>query len=307
MTAIWTTPKEDWDTNYGINDVDFNRIETNTQYLFEQDGNNANHLRNYISGFTVNANSGSEGVYEIRVSGGIWSNSADNFVDWGSKVIVKTLSASNWTAGGAGQAKLDDATFSTNAWFWVFALYNPTTSAHDFALDDDITGANLGPATAAGYTLSRRICAVLTNTDIAVNGIMPMDYNSNERTINYAGDATARAIFENVVAGVPETLTLTLGGGTNIIPIDGATNNGGVLEIDVATSVDTVVTIWSPDIFGTAFYSGVGSGKFISSTVGYTQTFKIPCPSGDIRINSTASATLGFTPVSMTYNTDDLT
>jgi hypothetical protein len=305
--ATWTTPKTNWTTADGINDTDFNRIEENTEYLYDLDGNSANHLRNYISGFTVNANSGSEGVYEIRVRGGIWSDSAGNFVDWGNLEMVKTLSASNWTAGAAGQAKMNAATFSTNEWYWVYALYNPTTNAHDFCVDDNIMGDNLATATAAGYTLSRRLCAVLTSTHIAVNGIMPMHFDTNEKTIVYGGLASAKSITPPLLTGGAATsVTLTIAGGKNMIPYDSSNGitDGGSLEFDVLTSTPTILTIWQQNHFGTTYYSGVGGVKYHASGLD-VHTVWLEIPTGSLYVHSSANTDLDIILRRMRYNTDE--
>jgi|TARA_R100000750_G_C2329861_1_gene89729 hypothetical protein len=305
--ATWTTPKTNWTTNDGIGDTDLNRIEENTEYLYDQNDNVAGHLRNYVSGFTVNANSGSEGVYEIRVSGGIWSDSNGNYVDWGGAEMVKTLSATAWTAGASGQARIDSATYTTNGWYWVFALYNPSTNAHDFAVDDDITGANLGPAATAGYTLSRRVCAVLTTTHIAVAGIMPMHYESYLKTIEYAGIATSRSVSTALSANLSTPVTLTLPGGNDMVPwVSGNPyEDRGTLELEVVVSTSTRVTIWQSGRFGTTHYSGVGPRRYYASSSDI-HDFKIAGDGGTIRMESTNAATVTVIMKSMTYNTDDL-
>jgi hypothetical protein len=303
----WTTPKTNWTTNDGIGDTDLNRIEANTQYLYDQNDNGADHLRNYISGFTVNANSGSEGVYEIRVSGGIWSDDAGNYVDWGGVDMVKTLSATNWTAGAAGQARVDSATYTTNGWFWVFALYNPSTNAHDFAVDDDIKGANLGPATTAGYTLSRRICAVLTTTHITVAGIMPMFYDSKINTIEYAGIATARSVSKALAANTATPVTLTLPGGNDMIPWDSGygIEDEGTLVLETVVSTSTRVTIWSDTHFGSAHYSGVGPRRYYASASDI-HDFTIAGTSAQIYMESTNAATVTVILRSITTKPNDL-
>jgi len=305
--ATWTTPKTNWTTNDGIGDTDLNRMEENTEYLYDQNNNVAGHLKNYISGFTVEANSGSEGVYGIKVTGGIWSDDSGDYVDWGTASMSKTLSATAWTAGASGQARIDGATYNTNRWYWVFALYNPSTSAHDFAVDDDILGANLGPATTAGYTLSRRVCAVLTTTHIAVAGIMPMHYESTLGKITYAGLASARTITKALSANVAAQVSLTIPGGKDIIPWDSGhgIEDTGILDIDIVTTAVGTVTIWQEDHFGNIHYSGVGSPKYFSSTFDI-HTFSVSGTGATIYAISTVNATITLIPRAMTYNTDDL-
>ncbi len=305
--ATWTTPKTNWTTNDGIGDTDLNRIEENTEYLYDQNNNVAGHLRNYISGFTVSANSGSEGVYGIKVTGGIWSDDSGNYVDWGTASMSKTFSATAWTAGASGQARIDGATYNTNKWYWVFALYNPSTSAHDFAVDDDMLGANLGPATTAGYTLSRRICAVLTTTHITVAGIMPMFYDSRLNTIEYAGIATARSVSTALAANTATPVSVTLPGGRDMVPWDSGNGleDDGTLELEVVVSTPTRVTIWSDTHFGNTHYGGVGPRRFFSSSFDI-HDIKIAGTSGQIYMESTNAATVTIIMKSITTNPNDL-
>ena len=128
MASIWTPPKTDWTPDDGIEDADLNRIECNIEYLYDQ-GNLTNEgLRDFIAGFTVTANNSGVGVYDITVSGGVWITPDGTFVDWETETMTKVLDSSDWSAGDSQPAKLQGASFSTNGWFWVYALYNPTTN-----------------------------------------------------------------------------------------------------------------------------------------------------------------------------------
>lgn len=303
--AVWTTPKTDWDEDDLIIDTDLNRIEENIEYLYDEDINTGGHLRNYISGFEVNANSWTEGLYEVKVKGGIWSDSAGNFVDWGDVTYTKTLSAANWTAGDAGEALLDAASFVTNKWYWVFALYNPTTGLPDFALDDNALGTNLGPATTAGYTLSRRICAVRTSTEGAANSIIPMRYDSNSREITYAGWDAPRKISKALTAGVPLAVPLQNAAGYTLYPYDAVNTiaQGGVFEIDAESSGTARVTMWNSNYFGATYYVGIGQPHYFAGASD-RNTYRIQAPLGFVYLYSTNSVTVSIVVRSMTYDTN---
>ena len=304
----WTTPKTDWDTDEGIEDEDLNRIEENTDFLNDEiidlSDEVSTHLRNYINGFVVRANTLGLTAYQIAVSGGLWSDNNGDLTDWSGSAMTKTLSASSWTSGEAGNAKAAGATYSTNAWYWVFALYNPTTDDHDFALDDDIYGANLTPIIAAGYTRTRRICALRTSTLLSSNGIIPVYYRSNERLIRYAGAAAARNVAVAVPATTATIINLNDTGANRLIPYDLAhvVSDGGIVELQVSTAVFAGnVTLWPQDIFGTTYYAGIGQTyDFVAPDY---FTFRLPI-NQSFYVYAANAITLTFMMLTMTYDTD---
>lgn len=303
--ADWTTPKFNWGTSDVIGITDFDRIEENTQYLYDRDLSTGDHLRNYISDFEVYANSKSLGVYEVRVYGGVWSDPAGNFVDWGTQNMIKNFVAGPWAPGNGNNANLNGGGSATNKWHWVYALYNPDTNAHDFAIDNNAVGAHLGPAdppAVAGFTLSRKICPVLTTTHIAVQGFMPMVYNSKEGIIRYGGLDTARRITPALTSGASEFINLVLPGGENMVPEDTLNSivEGGTFEFEVRAGVCNL-TMWQAAHYGATYYGGIGPVKRFESSVDI-HNFSLPVPSGNLYLSADATLSVIIQMMSMTYS-----
>lgn len=309
--ANWTTPKFNWAPNDVIGITDFDRIEENTQYLYDRDLSTGDHLRNYISDFEVYANSKSLGVYEVRVYGGVWSDTDGNFVDWGNQNMIKDFVAGPWAPGDGNNANLNGGGSATNKWHWVYALYNPDTNAHDFAIDDNAVGANLGPAdppAVAGYTLSRKICPVLTTTHIAVQGFLPMVYTSKEGLITYGGLDTARTVtVPSLSAGVASGVSMVLPGGETMSPVDtvNGVTEGGTFALEVTVSNVTNFTMWQDAHFGNTFYSGVGPQKYFAN-VSDIIDFSVAIPAGFMYMHSTAINAAVVIMRTMTYSPDIL-
>lgn len=71
-----------------------------------------------------------------------------NFVGWGTSATTKRLDA-NWVAGSS-QGGLDTGAKAANTWYYIYTIYNPTTS-----IDDVLFTATLGsPTLPSGYPYS---------------------------------------------------------------------------------------------------------------------------------------------------------
>tara|TARA_R100000750_G_scaffold28942_1_gene18338 strand:+ start:642 stop:1616 length:975 start_codon:yes stop_codon:yes gene_type:complete len=318
--ATWTTPKTNWTTNDGIGDTDLNRMEENTEYLYDQQQGSESVFNNYVNGFHVQGNTASLSDYEVSLSGGFWVEDDGSFVQWSTPfatVTTKTLSASSWTAGSGGQAKAPGATFSTDGWYWVFALYNPTTNALDFAIDSSITGANLGtvitPAPGgSGFTQYRRICPIKTSTLLSTNGIVPMIYGSQgtylNNTIKYFPETPCMEASQALSATTSTQVLLRDSGGNILVPRDTVANedNGGMLEMEIITNAPTVLWVWSPVHGGITHYNGLGDRVSLDTATAVFKTGRviIPMPTEVMRVYSSAAATLTFRIRSMTCTTD---
>lgn len=158
---MWKTPKEDWDANTGI-----------TYGLLNDIGANESALRDeaYLSidGFEVNVlNWSSANAGTLTIKGGATYVHTNPFVlgtdPYPVRVTTtwtKTLAAfSNGTAGGAKAA--GSAAYAHGAWWFLYLLYNSTTGAYDYALDDNVTGVNV--MSIAGYDRYRAISCVQIN------------------------------------------------------------------------------------------------------------------------------------------------
>lgn len=295
--ATWTTPKTNWTSSDGIGDGDLNRIEENTEYLYDREGVSIVALRDYISQFKVELAAGAAGATEVRVRGGIWCDSASGFVDWGGAVVTKNFTSSNWTSGGGGEAKLTASSYSSDRWFWVFAIYNPTTNTADFAIDDNLAGSNLGEVSLAGYTLHRRICPVKTSS--IHGGIVPAVYNSYDNWVRFGG---AGAVMGTTIAiGSSSTpVSLQDSGGNPLIPKEwnGTGWEGVELELLISSSVSTTkLNVWNSSEFGGTYVVGIGDESFFNASSDIIK-FNVTCPLGSIRVKSTFPTTLNIKIVS---------
>lgn len=311
MAATWTTPKFDWVPPDGIADTDLNRIEENTQYLYERDQGSQATLRNYLNDFEVTTNLDNSGSYTIAVRGGMWVNSDGSFVDWGDSynVRVKTLTASNWTAGDGGESKLTGATYTTDGWFWVFALYNPTTNAFDFAVDDRIDGTNLGSIAASGFTQSRRICALRTSSLLGSSGIIPMVYYTHDKTMRFAGEIASREKVNPIAFNTSTQILLEDSNNNPILPVDvSSALDGGLAEIQVSVTSGTTpfsLTLWNPADFGTTWYNGIGQTHVYSNT-SEVHTFLVQLRNSpeEVQAYCSSTTTLYLSIRSMMYHTN---
>lgn len=290
MPTVWTPPKVDWTTADGIMDSDLNRIECNTQFLYDQNQGQITSQANFIEGFYVRANGVGVGdaPYEVTVSGEgktpRWSHTDGTSIDF-PFVRSKVLSAADWVAGDGGEGKLQGATFTTDGWFWVYALYNPTTIEYDLAFDDNALGDNLGQAAAAGFTIARRLCPVRTSSLLTISGIIPMMFNTDTSVIRYAGDEAARRILPTFNAGVSTAVVLDDSLGNELLPLDSINgkDESNFTTIDIEGAVGTgKLTLWESLYFDTNFYSGVGQTNNIVGS-GDVKSYGIQVVLGSIR------------------------
>lgn len=253
MTA-WETPKTDWDTDDLIGDSDLNRGESNSLALCEL-------LYPFVKGFRFYANNSiaGGGLYNIKVAGGYCTSqtSVKGLINASGQTIQKILSSSNWAAGSgtSSPCKAPGTSIGSAQWWYVFQLYNPTTSAYDIALDTSISGANISGSAieTAGYTMWKRIGAVCETSSPLAALMSTISQNqwfhvetlySNNRYVN-----------QSIVGIIVSTVTLA-NSGLSLVPPDIYPVMYLMLNFNSDNTGDEFC-LWNP-LYGSSYYMGIG-------------------------------------------------
>lgn len=147
---MWENPKTNWSSNDGITHDDLNRIEGNINAL-----NNGMQKNVFGFGWTRSNDASNDGVISVE---------SGTFFQSGFGPIVsqpKTKNLTNWVAGsGVGVGGMaTGATLSANTWYYIFAIYNPTTDTVEMIFDDNRLGTNIS---VPGFTVKKRVNSFMT-------------------------------------------------------------------------------------------------------------------------------------------------
>lgn len=115
--------------------------------------------RGYIDGLIMSNDTDSD--HDIAISVGETRSSDDTTNIPLSAIITKQIDAS-WVAGDDAGGFPSGLSLSSDTWYHVFVIYNPTTGDTDAGFDTSISATNL-LSDATGYTKYRRIGSVLTD------------------------------------------------------------------------------------------------------------------------------------------------
>lgn len=222
----YSTPKENWVTSDGIFNTDLNRIETNTRQ------NHADLFRGcgeYKHGFEFQANSVAGTSVLVVKPGNCLSIINEGNIELTSQ-IVKIFDTNNWVAGSGPTVpcKLAGLTYSTNKWWYVFVIKNPSTGVVDIVVDENINGANIvlsSMYTTSGFTLFQRIGYLKTSSFLpgvvtihGLNGRFWLGNLPDPRTSNftlYAGQGQTSRLWTCIdaqsVQCVPDDLPCNVG------------------------------------------------------------------------------------------------
>lgn len=292
----FVTPKTDWDTDDGVTEVDLNRIEGNTLQNNTDIAANKLEVETDFSGFgfkrgiKYNANTGTLGAYVIRVDSGYMSSqSAVKGVFGGTFSITKLLSADVWVAGTGAASPCrvaGSAAIGANQWWYVFVLYNPSTSAFDVCMDDNYAGSNIqGSAiTTAGYTMWRRVACQF---EMGVAGYLWNTLGRMNRFYVAAAEAN-KGDTEAVSATTDTGITLdnaSLAGNPYMIP---NVNFPVFLEVqaDSGGFGASRVSVWSPLHDFTSLGNGMGRTMLIAVNERHVVEV-LPSAGYQIRVRST--------------------
>jgi hypothetical protein len=104
--------------------------------------------------FPTIANNSTDAEHDLDIGASrLWvSNGTDELlIDFAAR--IKRIDAA-WAAG-TNQGGLDTGTVANNTWYYVYAIYNPTTNVADYLLSASATS----PTLPSGYIYSRFLCA----------------------------------------------------------------------------------------------------------------------------------------------------
>ncbi len=117
----------------------------------------------------------------VTVATGTCRDQSNTYTLNATAPVDKRLNAT-WTAGSGVGGRLSGTLANGQSWH-MFALLNPTTGAVDYGFDQSPTSPDLTLPTAAGYTISRRIGAVVLES--ASTAIRPFWQNGNWFMLQY--------------------------------------------------------------------------------------------------------------------------
>lgn len=184
MSYAWEAPRTSWIDFNGVGMADFNRIERNISILKTKEE------LDYIEGFQIDTYSVAQGPDGFVTVG------AGRCMDETNTIAFELPSSYNkstvaWSAGGAYQGMMAPGAASWASWLWwyLFAIYNPTTGDVDLQLDDNPVGTNIS---ASGYTYKRRIACLKSIDAVVGTGFMACRSEGNKfwlgDNVNYRFD-----------------------------------------------------------------------------------------------------------------------
>ena len=131
------------------------KVETSLLRVFDAEFLAA--IPNYITGMNLIQNT-TDSVNDIDFTAGACASTDNLSLIRNSSTVTKRLDAS-WTAGAAG-GLLDTGTRAVSTWYYLFAIYNPTTRVSDFLASTSASS----PTLPSGFTRFRRIGAVYSDS-----------------------------------------------------------------------------------------------------------------------------------------------
>lgn len=235
----WQTPKTDWDTEDGVADSDLNRMESNSEYLYDQ----TRILKGYLRGFKLHGGGGS--AFAI-FPGECMDDTVSNPTEITFTGMSKTSAA--WVAGEGNGSVAPGVNLSAYTWYYIFVIKNSVSGASDIQIDSDVAGANIS---AAGFTLKRRVGTIKTHLN-------PLNFyfiysNGDEYFIN-GGPSGSESAASFTVPETNTLFTLTDSVYGRLTP-DIECKINFVLTNVILTQVPTIY-LW-PEIFGASYFQGV--------------------------------------------------
>lgn len=130
------------------------KVETALTRVFDSEFLAA--IPNYITGMNINQNA-IDTANDINFTAGACASTDNLSMIRNSSTMTKRLDAT-WTAGEAG-GLLDTGTRAVSTWYYLFAIYNPTTRVSDFLAST----SSSSPTLPSGFSRFRRIGAVYSD------------------------------------------------------------------------------------------------------------------------------------------------
>jgi hypothetical protein len=176
----------------GATSIDLSQIKTDAldskaafKTLIEAEGEvSLDNLREY---FPTIANNSTDSEHDLDIDAArIWVSDGtdERLVDFTAQ--VKRIDAT-WAAG-TNQGGLDTGTVANDTWYYIWAIYNPTTDTADYLL----SASQSSPTMPSGYTYKRRVRgAVRTNGSANIRAFTQRsDFFHMALTADFEGTAT---------------------------------------------------------------------------------------------------------------------